>query len=499
MESVNNFKVMLSTFFEDHLASVIAATLVFFIGLVVLFVLLSILKKLLLKPLGLNRLFAKFTGRVVAPFDLEKVILRIFFFTGFLLILSSVAQVAGMNYFIDLFDSIFVRLGVLFTFALRALFPIVLALVFSHLAKIGVLWIGTKFKLDERVGKKLDAGEPVNFSITKSLSEITYGVVFLYFVPQIFVGLGLEQLSEPITNMFAGAFSFIPRLITSVIIIVIFWFVAKILRQVLEGILKSFGVDALQQKFLGDNFLGSLKLSKLLPAIVYAIIIGLAFIEALRRLRFETITAPLERLIENAVNGLPSLLAAIFIIAIAVFLGRLISNFVSGLLKDVGFDGIYSSMGLTNVRTGTQTPSAIIGHLVYYGIIFLAVLQALEILGLTNLSDILETLIYRIFDVAVGVFVFGIGLFIAKKLALWVEQATHASYSKLLALIVKVVVIAIATAMALQQVGIADEIVKIAFALAMGSIALGVAIAIGLGGKDTAGEIVKKFVSKFNG
>ena len=51
--------------------------------------------------------------------------------------------------------------------------------------------------------------------------------------------------------------------------------------------------------------------------------------------------------------------------------------------------------------------------------------------------------------------------------------------------------------MALQQIGIADEIVTIAFALGMGSIALGVAIAIGLGAKGPAEEIAQELMDKF--
>jgi len=497
--SFGSVQEMFSTFVEDHLASVVIAVLVFVVGLVVLFLAISLLKNLVLRPLGVNRYFAKLTGRSSAPFDLEKAIARLVLISGLLWIFSSVAQISGSDYFVELFDAVFIWLGSVLGMALKALFPIVLALVFSYLAKTGALWTGEKFKLDERLGQKLDVGEPVSFSITKSVSEIIYGIVFLYFVPQIFVGLGLEKLSEPLTNMFAEFFAFLPRLVTAVVIICIFWFVAKILRQILEGVLNSFGVDAFISKILGENFLGSLKLSKLLPAFVYALLIGVGFVEALRRLQFDTITAPLEKLIENAVAGLPNLLGAIILISGAVFLGRLIAAFVSNLLKDVGFDGVYSKIGLADIKTGGQTPSAIVGALINYGLIFLASLQALGILGLTNLSSILETLMFRMFDVVVGVLVFGVGLFIAKNLASWVEQATHASYSKLLALIVKTVVIVIATAMALQQVGIADEIVKIAFTLAMGSVALGVAIAIGLGGKDTAGEIVKKFISKFNG
>jgi len=77
----------------------------------------------------------------------------------------------------------------------------------------------------------------------------------------------------------------------------------------------------------------------------------------------------------------------------------------------------------------------------------------------------------------------------------WVKQSS-ASGSHLLSILAKGVIIVVTGAMALQQMQIAEEIVTIAFSLAMGSIALGAAIAIGLGCKDLAGEVVKDFVSK---
>ena len=50
--------------------------------------------------------------------------------------------------------------------------------------------------------------------------------------------------------------------------------------------------------------------------------------------------------------------------------------------------------------------------------------------------------------------------------------------------------------MALRQIGLAEDIINMAFGIALGSIGIGMAIAIGLGSKDAIGEEVKGFIEK---
>jgi hypothetical protein len=63
----------------------------------------------------------------------------------------------------------------------------------------------------------------------------------------------------------------------------------------------------------------------------------------------------------------------------------------------------------------------------------------------------------------------------------------------------RIAIIALVTAMALQQMGIASSIVNLAFGLLLGAIAVAIALAFGLGGRDVAGEQVREWLSSFNG
>ena len=497
MAFFENISANIVTFLEDHLADIVAAVLIIVVFFLLLILVTHLLRKYIFSALQVNKYFAKFTGRAAPLFDLEKSLLRIFFFIGSLSILSAAAQVTQIDFLVDAFEGLFGWIGSFGLIAFNALKPITLALICAYFARTGMLWFGQKLKLDDRLGNKLDAGEAVSFSLSQSLSEVIYGLVFLFFFPAILQGLGLEELSEPITRISSEFLEWGSKLAIAAFVLFMVWFVAKIVRQILEGLLDSLGIDLALKKVFGENFLGSVKLARIIPAFLYALILGVAVLQALRSLELQTVTAPIEKILDNSLQGLQYVIVGSLMIMAAVYFAKIFSKFVRDILKDLGFDSVYTKIGLTEIKTGSQTPSQIVGYLGGAFLVFLVTMAALNMMGLSDLSKVLENLIYRLFDVMIGVVVFGVGLFIAKNLSSWVAQTTHADYSKLLSLIVKTVVIVIAGAMSLQHIGIADEIVTIAFALAMGSVALGVAIAIGLGAKETAGELVKNFVSKF--
>lgn len=58
---------------------------------------------------------------------------------------------------------------------------------------------------------------------------------------------------------------------------------------------------------------------------------------------------------------------------------------------------------------------------------------------------------------------------------------------------IKVAIMVLATAMDLRQMGVANEIIDTGFSLLIGAVAVGAAIAIGWGGKDTAGRLLEKW------
>ncbi|HEY9658863.1 MAG TPA: hypothetical protein V6C65_10455, partial [Allocoleopsis sp.] len=61
----------------------------------------------------------------------------------------------------------------------------------------------------------------------------------------------------------------------------------------------------------------------------------------------------------------------------------------------------------------------------------------------------------------------------------------------------RVAIIALVSAMALQQMGIASNIVNLAFGLLVGAIAVAIALAFGLGGRDVAADQLREWLASF--
>ena len=202
MQFISDFNKQMMMFTQDYLTSSVLAIVLLVVGFFAILFLTKVFRKNLLSFFKVNHFFAILTGRNKPLFDLEVLLARILFFGLLFYLFYAVAQVAGVESLIYLFSDVLTWFGNVASLVFDAIIPLALALVFSYLARQGVKWMGEKFKLDQRLGSQLDAGEAVHFSLTKSLSEVTYGLVFLYFLPEILRGIGLDRLSDPITKMF---------------------------------------------------------------------------------------------------------------------------------------------------------------------------------------------------------------------------------------------------------------------------------------------------------
>ena len=90
-----------------------------------------------------------------------------------------------------------------------------------------------------------------------------------------------------------------------------------------------------------------------------------------------------------------------------------------------------------------------------------------------------------------GTVIIVVGFFLSRLLARFVgEGAGEGSYAQT---IVKYAVIALFTAIGLTFMGLANEIVILAFGLILGSAAIAAAIAFGLGGRDAAARMLDRW------
>jgi hypothetical protein len=122
-----------------------------------------------------------------------------------------------------------------------------------------------------------------------------------------------------------------------------------------------------------------------------------------------------------------------------------------------------------------------------------ASIEAFRLLGFGSVAELVTQFMGFAGQVILGLIIFALGLYLAN-LAAQTIQASRAAQARLLALAARVAILVLAGAMALRQMGLANEIVNLAFGLLLGAIAVAAALAFGLGGREIAAREVQNWL-----
>jgi len=347
-------------------------------------------------------------------------------------------------------------------------------------------------KLDEKLGGATGEGaQPMPLSET--FADVVYWLVFLIFLPLILQALDLQALLEPVTTLFNKVFAFLPNIISAAAILVIGWFIARIVQRIVQSLLASAGLDRLSEKWGLAASLGKQRLSGVLGLVVYFVILVPVLISALSALQLEAITKPASDMLGKIMAALPNIIGASIVVLIAVVIGKVVSGIVTNVLAGVGFNNVLVTLGLAKLPPqGRQTPAAVVGLVVLALIVLLASVTAADMLEFQAVGVMIKDFIAFAGHILMGVLIIGLGLLLAQIVVKGISTS-DARNAHRLALVARVVILALAGAMALRQTGVADDIVNLAFGLTLGAAAVAFALAFGLGGRDMAARTLDEW------
>ena len=194
---------------------------------------------------------------------------------------------------------------------------------------------------------------------------------------------------------------------------------------------------------------------------------------------------------------LPSLVFATVILIAGYFLARLIERWTDALLLRLNFNKVAEAGGLSEAmgRTGTRLdPIHAIGKLLFWLVMLVVILLASSALGLESINTMFGTMLSYIPTLVAAIVIVILGMIVGEFVrAIVLASAGGVEGVPVLAKIAKAAVVIIAVFMAVQQLGIAEEIVTAAFTLILGAIALASGLAFGLGNRHLAGEITRRW------
>lgn len=379
------------------------------------------------------------------------------------------------------------------------------------------------FNLDDRLAENTGVDPRENsVQIHETLGTALYWFVFLLFLPPVLNALSLNGLLAPVQGLIDQFLAAIPQIITALLVFGAGWLLAKIARGIVTNLLSASGIDNVGSRLgLSQSSPGSgLALSSLAGTIVYVFILIPFAIAALQELNIEAISDPAISMLNQILNFVPLLLAAGVVLTVFYFIGKFVGDLVTNLLAGTGFDNVLDILGLPDVSASTATPpvdtaysaeaggtmiqppadhgkspSEIVGLIVLIGIVLFGAVTATEILQLQQLTLIVRAVMEIAAQVLIGVVIFAIGLYIAN-LAFRLIKSSSSSSSNTLAQAARIAILAFVGSLALAQMGVATNIVNLAFGLLLGAVAIAIAIAFGLGGREVAAEELKGWLKE---
>ena len=398
------------------------------------------------------------------------------------------------------------------------------AWLLATLVKLVVTRVLDSMGLDERLGQQVreeGSSSDSQFSINQTIGNALYWFIFLLFLPSILSTLQLEGTLAPVQALLNEILAILPNIFAGILIGAAGWLIAQIVRRVVTNFLTAAGVDRVGGRVGLSSASGKQSLSWILGTIVYILILIPAAIAALNALQISAISEPAIAMLQQVLNILPNIFAAGVVLILFYIAGQYVSEIVTNILTSFGFNNLFDWLGFSQAQAPTttdetaplepelgadestaaetkssRTPSELAGIIVLVAIILVGTLTAVDILQIEALRIVVGTILAIAGQVLVGVAIFAVGLFLSNQASNLIASS-GTRQSQLVAQAARIAIIVLVSAMALQQVGLAPNIINLAFGLLVGGIAVAIALAFGLGGRDIAAQQIQEWLESF--
>jgi len=512
-----------------YLPAVLGAVLVLILGLIVALFVRGLIRT------GLTRLRVneRLNSQTAAQLDIVKVAASIGFWFVILLTLVGVFNVLR-------FDGLYGPFSALTTEVMLYLPRIILAGVLALVAWLLATVLRAAINRLMAAGRwdeRLSASAGVK-PISAVLGDVVYWLVLLLFLPAIVGALRIEGLMLPLAAMTEQVTAMLPNIFAAIVIGLVGWLVAKVLRGLVTNLLAATGIDRFGNR---DGVTEGMKLSQLGGTLAFILVIVPTLIAALDALAIRAISEPASEMLGIFLAAIPNILAAALILIVAWYLGRFVSGLLARLLENLGFDTVPARLGLTHLfsqtpRTpspldtalqsadpvaaaGTSAPapgtlvdpssgaplttapragglSAFVGRVALFFIMLFATVEAAHRLGFVGVRDLLATFIVFGGDILLGAVILVVGYWLADLAARAIQRA-NPDGGPGLSRIARIAILGLVIAMGLRAMGIADDIVNLAFGLVLGAVAVATALAFGLGGREAAGRVADRWAKGY--
>lgn len=367
---------------------------------------------------------------------------------------------------------------------LGALLVLIIGFIIARIVRGVVRRILSKTRFDEKLGKRFKT----SFRVDNFVANFFYYMVVIFTLLVVLNLLGADTVLEPLENMLKQFVGFLPNAIAGGIIGFAGYIIAKVASEASSFIterVEGYGTKA------GINWNG-IDLSSIIKQVVFILIFIPILIMALDTLKLDAVSGPATDMLRKFLNAVPNIIAAGLLLFIFYFVGKYLVGIGVNLLQSMGVDRLASDLNMDSV-IGGRSISQMLGNVGLFFIMFTATIAAVDKLDIPEVS----TILHQIFDISGQIF-FGLIILLGGViLSNFAIKMIDSNNSKpWLSTIVRFAILGLFLAFGLHTMGIAPSIVNLAFGLILGAIAVAFALAFGLGGREAAGEEMKRFFER---
>ena len=319
------------------------------------------------------------------------------------------------------------------------------------------------------------------------IASLVKALLTIFVLMAVLRHFDLVDVLAPLEDMMTQFLGVIPNIIGAGIIGYVGWILAKLVSE-----LVGMALGKVDQQIAARTGNDDVKISKFVGALVFGAILLPIVVAALGVLNIPAISVPASSMINDLMAAVPNIIGAAIILLVTYFVTKFVVLILGGLLESMQVNSLPEKMGAQGMFSESFTPVKFIGGAIMFFSMLTGATAAVNALGI----EVISTIFAKALEFGGGIFVGGVILLIGNFLSSIAHQRLSAGGSQGMANIARFAILGLVLAMGLKAMGLADNIVNLAFGLTMGGVAVAAAIAFGLVGRDAAKAVADKWAGR---
>lgn len=212
---------------------------------------------------------------------------------------------------------------------------------------------------------------------------------------------------------------------------------------------------------------------------------------------FAFINSILVNFFRSIANYLPNLFGGLLIFSIGLVFSSILKRLLLSIFKFFRLAGLLEKTKLMK-QNEVIVWQEILVEVLRWTLIILFLIPTLEVWGLSRATSVINQFLFYLPNVIVAVIIGFFGIIISNMTAEIVKstQSLHSSSAHTLAMLTKSFIIFFTVLVVMNQLGVAQDLIRILFTGIVAMVAIAGGLAFGLGGKEVARDILQEAVKK---